>query len=335
VKRGEVTRKVLASLLIGGGCLWLAAREVAWAEVIEALRQFDHFYLWLAIAISFAIQLVRAWRWKIELSPLADISFGMTWKVVAIAYMMINVLPFRLGEPVRPVLMSWKSGLSISSIIGNWVFEKMMDSAILVLFLHWTLLVADLPAWVHGASSFSLASFGLLLVLVVGFWLKGESFYDRSLARILPRHAAAKVRHILIHARDGLRILPQPRLVAMVFALSLLLWSLPILSSWVLILGFGFDIPPSAAFVVFVFIGMAQLIPNPPAQVGLIQGACAAALLLYDVPKADALAFGLLLNMIQFLTLVLQGLVALPLADVGIGHLTREAVAQLPEHDCG
>jgi hypothetical protein len=42
--------------------------------------------------------------------------------------MRINVLPFRLGEPVRPILLSWKTGLKIPAIVGNWVFEKMLDN---------------------------------------------------------------------------------------------------------------------------------------------------------------------------------------------------------------
>lgn len=323
-----VARKVLASLVIGGVCLWLALRQVDGAEIVEALHGFDLRYLPLAILISLLIQVFRAWRWKIELSPLADLPFALTWKVVAIAYMMINVLPFRLGEPVRPVLMSWKSGLSISSIIGNWTFEKMLDSAVLLLFIQITFVLADLPHWAHKASAFALTSFVTLLVIEVAFWLYGEKFFAATLGKVLPTHLREKTLGYLLEMRAGLRILPNPKLVAMAFMLSLCLWSLPILSSYVLILGFGFDLPVSAAFVVFVCIGLGTALPNPPGMFGVFQIAAVVALGLYGVDKPQAVAYGILLNAIQFLTLVAQGLIALPLADVQLKTLTAAAVEQ-------
>ncbi len=333
MSRSEVSRKVALSLIIGGVCLWLAAKKVDWSEVGQALRDFDPFYLVLAIIISLLIQVFRAWRWKIELSPLRALPFALTWQVVAVAYMMINVLPFRLGEPVRPVLMSWKSGLEISAIVGNWVFEKMLDAAAMVFFIHITLVIADLPAWAHKASTVSLVTFVVLVSLVVGFWLKGESFYHKTLRRLLPEGAGNKVHGILVSARKGLQILPDKRLVAFAFVVTLFLWFLPILSSYVLILGFGFDLPFAAAFVVFVCIGLGTALPNPPGMFGVFQIAAVVALGLFGVSKSEALAYGILLNAIQFLTLVAQGLVALPFLDVSLGNLTHASVERATQKE--
>ena len=222
--------------------------------------------------------------------------------------------------------MSWKSGLPISAIVGNWVFEKMLDSAALVLFIHITLVVADLPPWAHKASTFSLATFLTLLGLVVGFWLRGEQFYDRTLGRVLPEGPGAKLRGVLQSAREGLQILPDRRLVAVTFVVTLVLWFIPILSSYVLILGFGFDVPFAAAFVIFVCIGLGTALPNPPGMVGVFQIASVVALGLFGVERADAVAYGIILNAVQFVTLVAQGMVALPFLNVDLGDLTREAV---------
>ena len=152
----RVATKLAISLLFGGVCLWLAGRQVDATELEDALSGFSLPYLVPLVSISLLIQVFRAWRWRIELSPLADLSFSLTWQVVSVSYMMINVLPFRLGEPVRPLLMSWKSGIAVPAIVGNWVFEKMMDTAALVLFIHIALVANDLPHWAHKASSGSL-----------------------------------------------------------------------------------------------------------------------------------------------------------------------------------
>ena len=52
---------------MGAVCLWLAARKVAFSELVEALARFDLRYLVPLVLISLAIQVFRALRWKIEL----------------------------------------------------------------------------------------------------------------------------------------------------------------------------------------------------------------------------------------------------------------------------
>ncbi len=324
----QLTVKVLLGLALGAICLWFAVREVHSEELLEALRLFNPWYLIPLVSISLLIQVCRAWRWQIELSPLATLPFALLWQVIAVAYMMINVLPVRLGEPVRPVLLSWKTSLTVPAILGNWVFEKMMDAAAMVLFIHLTLLIADLPDWANRASTASLAIFLVLLALVVGFWLKGPVFFDGTIGRLLPDRARAWCLRVLSSAREGLRILPDRRLVALVFGVTLLLWSLPILSSYVLIRAFGFDVPVAAAFVIFVAIGLGTAVPHPPGMVGVFQVAAVVALGLFGVDKAQALAYGILLNAVQLVTLVAQGAVALPFVGVGLGRITRAAVDQ-------
>ena len=326
--------KVAIGTAIGAFCLWLALRKVALSEVAAALGDFDARWLVAAFAVSLMIQVLRALRWQVELTPLARVPFTLLWQVVSVAYMMINVLPFRLGEPVRPLLLSWKTGLAIPAIVGNWVFEKMMDTAVMVLVVHATLMMVDLPPWAHRASTGSLIMFSSLLMLVVGFWLHGESFYDRTLARVLPEHARGKVRKVLMVARQGLQILPDRRLVAGVFVVTLALWLLPILSSWLLIRAFDFDVPVSAAFVVFVCVGLGTALPNPPGMFGVFQIASVYALGVYDIPKSEAVAYGIVLNAVQFFSLVLQGVLAMPWMGVGLGTITRAAVETRETNTC-
>jgi uncharacterized protein (TIRG00374 family) len=318
--------KLAASLVIAAVCLWMAARHVDPTELREALVSFNLLYLIPAVAVSLLIQIFRAWRWKIELSPLADLRFSLVWQVVAVAYMMINILPFRLGEPVRPVLLSWKTDLSISAIVGNWVFEKMMDMAAIVFYLHVALLVTDLPDWATKAAMASVTAFACIVAIVVGFWLRGEAFFNATLGRILPEKPRAKTLKMLEGAREGLQILPDRRLVAIVFVVTLALWFLPILSSYIFILGFDFPVPFAAALCVFVAISAGTAIPPPPGMFGIFQIASVVALGLFGVPQAEALAFGILINATQFLTLIAQGLVALPMVGVGIGRMTQAAV---------
>jgi len=159
-------------------------------------------------------------------------------------------------------------------------------------------------------------------------WTKGEPFVDRWVIRYLPERFGAGLRRFLRALLDGMRVLPNTKLVTAVFLVSLALWFLPILSSWVMIRAFGFDAPFNAALIVFIFIGFGTALPQAPGMIGTYQYACILALGLFGVARSDALAYGIVLNAIQLLTLVAQGLVALPLAGVKLADF-RSARAEM------
>src|SRR6185436_14129870 len=114
---------------------------------------FDPFWLIPAVLISLLLQVFRAWRWQLELRPLEEIGLFKLWVVISVAYMMINLLPARLGEVVRPWLLSRRSSVTFSNVVGNLVVEKTLDSVCIVFYLLVGLITTkNLPEWVrHGA----------------------------------------------------------------------------------------------------------------------------------------------------------------------------------------
>jgi uncharacterized protein (TIRG00374 family) len=316
--------KLLLSLAVGGLFLYLAFRHVALGELGDAFAQLDARWLVPAVGVSLLLQVFRAWRWQLELRPLARLPLGTLWVVASVAYMAINVLPVRVGEVVRPWLLSRRSNVSFSNVVGNLIVEKTMDSAVIVFYILLGLLTTEnLPTWVRRGALFPAGAFVALAALVLLLWWRGEQVVDRGIARLLPARLRAGVLGVARAIVDGMRVLGDPRLVAAVFAVSLALWFLPILSSWIMIQAFGLDVPFNAALIVFIFIGFGTALPQAPGMIGTYQYACVLALGLFGVPQPQALAYGLALNAIQLTTLVAQGLVALPLAGVSLRDLMR------------
>jgi uncharacterized protein (TIRG00374 family) len=323
---------VALSMIVAALFLFLAFRHVPLADLGAALGRFDLRWLLPAFAISFTLQVFRAWRWQLELRPLARIGLGKLWVVTSVAYMAINLLPARLGEVVRPWLLSRRAPVTMSNVVGNLVIEKTMDSIVIVFYILVGLLTAqDLPAWVRRGAIVPAVAAAVLVGLVGLLWWKGEPFVDRSIVRYLPERFGAALKRFLRALLDGMQILPDPALLGTVFAVSLALWFLPILSSYVIIRAFSFEVPFSAAVIVFIFIGFGTALPNAPGMIGTYQYACQLALGLFGVDATSALAYGLVLNAIQLLSLVAQGLVALPLAEVSVDDfrsVRREIVAE-------
>jgi glycosyltransferase 2 family protein len=326
-RRSSVSRSsgIVLGLLVGGTFLYLAFRHVPLAELKAALTTVDWHWVCLAVVVSLVLQVFRAWRWQLELRPLEHVPLPRLWVITSVAYMTINLLPARMGEIVRPWLLSRRSGVTFTNVVGNLVIEKTIDSIVLVSYVLVGLLTTpDLPSWVRNGAAISAAAAAVLLALVLLLWRRGQGFLDRWILPHLPRSAAAGLKRILASLLDGMRILPEPRLLLAVTAVSVALWFLPILSSHIMIRAFRFDIPFSAAVIVFIFIGFGTALPNAPGMIGTYQWACILALGLFGVPQADALAYGLVLNAVQLFTLITQGLVALPFAGISlrdmIGH---------------
>jgi len=316
--------KLLASLAVGGLFLYLAFRDVRVDELRDAFGHLDVRWLVPAVAISLLIQVFRAWRWQLVLRPLGHIPFGTLWVVISVAYMAINLLPARMGEVVRPWLLSRRSHVTFSNVVGNLIIEKTFDSAVIVVYILLGLLTTPgLPIWVRRGAMVPAAGFAVMAVLVVLLWWRGEQFVEGHVARWLPRRVGPRVVGIARSLVDGMRVLGDPRLAVVVFLVSLLLWFLPILSSWVMIQAFHIDAPFNAALAVFILIGFGTALPQLPGMVGTYQLACVWALGLFGVPRPQALAYGIVLNAVQLATLVAQGLVALPLAGVSLRDLVR------------
>jgi hypothetical protein len=321
----RVWRNIALSLAVSAIFLYLAFRNVPLAELGPALGRVRSGWLLLAVGVSFLLMVFRTWRWQLELRPLEHIPFGRLWTITAVAYLAINLFPARLGEVVRPWLLSRRSSVSFANVVGNLVVEKTMDSVVILFYILAGLLtVQNLPPWVrHGAmvpAVFALT----LVILVVLLWWRGEAFVERWVLKRLPERFGAGLKRVLGAIIAGMQVLPNPGLLLAVFVVSLVLWFLPILSSYLMIRAFDFPLPFSAAVVVFIFIGFGTALPNVPGMIGPYQYACVLALELFGVGKVDALAYGLVLNAVQLLTIIAQGLIALPFAGVRWSDL-REA----------
>ena len=100
-------------------------------------------WLVLAVAVSFLLMAFRTWRWQLELRPLEHIPFGRLWVVTAVAYLAINLFPARLGEVVRPWLLSRRIVISpvaifltVATLVWMWGPAASITAVPLLISVH-------------------------------------------------------------------------------------------------------------------------------------------------------------------------------------------------------
>ncbi len=69
----------------------------------------------------------RAWRWKIMLPDVEKTNKRNLFQIVSIGFMLNNILPARLGEVGRIVLLWKKNGYNPAQSVGSVVLERIFD----------------------------------------------------------------------------------------------------------------------------------------------------------------------------------------------------------------
>ena len=161
---------------------------MALALMVWVLRGTDPATLWAQIrAASFLGLLVggtlnighnvfRVLRWGVLLEPVkTGVGFRPMFAAVMIGYMTSWVVPGRLGELVRPMLVSSREGVELGPAVGSVVVDRVLDVVSVALLFGIGLATTSLsgPAAKHaallktGAVVMTLGAFAILLVMVV------------------------------------------------------------------------------------------------------------------------------------------------------------------------
>ena len=189
---------VALSLVVCATFLYLAFRAVPVDEVLAHVRRIHTGWLLVSVMLSLLIMIFRAWRWQLELRPLERIPFGRLWVVTAVAYMAINLLPARLGEVVRPWLLSRRSSVCVLER-RRQSGGREDDGLGRHPLLHPRRPAHDRATCRTGCGRgalFPAVGAAVLVVLVVLLWWRGEAFVDRWVLRSLPERFGAGLKRI-------------------------------------------------------------------------------------------------------------------------------------------
>jgi uncharacterized protein (TIRG00374 family) len=234
---------------------------------------------WIAAGVGAVLltYLARAWRWQVLLAPIVSltsvagkttVSFRNSFRITVMGFTSTNLLPGRLGEILRPYLISKVEPVSTPAALATIVIERLLDLAAIMLLFGVFLLTtaADVGPdvkWIGAAATATaIVSLGLLIFgaghpAVLRRWSDG-------LTRRLPAKiadVAGRFAHTLV---DGLLVMRQPRAVLAAAALSVLLWLSIALSIWysALALDLTLAFPDTFLIVMYLVVGVAVPVPS-------------------------------------------------------------------------
>ena len=218
IRRRRVALIWLA-IIIAGGILAVRAHHGVfdWKLFLATVGQVSWVWLIIAILLMLLTYIGRALRWEVMLRPLGrKVGIARLTSDTAIGFMAATLLG-RMGELVRPYLISVSAGVSFSSQLACWFLERVLD--LLAVLLIFGFALARVPShglplgpglrWMLHAGALLATLAGLTCVVVlIAFRNFGERATGRVMAALsfLPSNYYNDSNKVLVAFSRGLEV---------------------------------------------------------------------------------------------------------------------------------
>jgi uncharacterized protein (TIRG00374 family) len=323
--------KLAASLAVTLAFTAWAFRDTHWSEQWASLKAAHYVWLLPYLVVLSLIHVFRTLRWGCLLSGLAKVPFRPLNDASAIGFMMLLVLPFRLGEFARPFLIAQRTTIRRSAAMTSVVLERITDGVFVALLLRGLLFFVppsapDVRLVSIAANIMFAIFFGGLLFLLFAAW-----HHDRAVALVRAAVGwaspalAEKVAGIVDTFVGALKQLPALGPLVAFFGWTVAYWGINALGMWLLATR-GFDLPLTVfqSYVLLCVLVVGVMIPGAPGMMGTFQAAIRVGLALFlpsEMVRGAGLAFANVLWLCQTGQQVTFGLIFLSLDHLSFGDV--------------
>jgi glycosyltransferase 2 family protein len=316
-------RSVVLGLAVGvpisALLLFVATRDVGWAQVRSALREARLLPLLAAVATFGCVYVLQGTRWRWIAHREARLPESVFVRLVVAGLGVNNVLPGRPGDLLRAHWLSCRSGVRRSRALGTVIVDRACDVFVLLAALLATYPFTPRRTWIDRVLIAS-----LVVTALIAAALLAARFYVRHRARD-GRTVPLRVRLSwpgrqfagLIRSTAAVR----GRDMGVAIALSVAAWLVWAVAAWLVADALGLDLTLVQTTFVTGLVNLGTAVPSSPGFVGTYQWLCVSALGLFGVGASDAFAYSLLLQAAWFVPTTVVGV---PLA-VRLSMETRRA----------
>jgi glycosyltransferase 2 family protein len=306
--------RVGAAAAVSAVALWLASRNAHIDGLRSAMAGATFLWLLPYPIICVVLNVIRGEIWRQLLQRRVG-TVEAFW-AYSVGFLANNVLPFRLGEAARVVVLSTHSGRPVVEVAAAAGLERLLDLAALSLMLA---LVAPVVARVPGLTSAALlivAFVGIALTIVVALtrFRNSASAKVESVTRWLPEALRQAVAERWKDLTRGLAVLLKPRIGIPAAGASIVVWILTVVLQWLVLRAFQPAATAADAAFMVAAVSLAIALPAAPGFVGVYHWAGQQALVTAFPERYDAstaLAAATVAHAVSYLTSTALGLIGL------------------------
>ncbi len=310
--------KLAAVLLLTLACLAWVLWGIDPASVEVTLGGARWGLLAAAVAVYWLTHVLRTWRFQLLTGPREDgrrVPFWRMFSICGVSFLAIQVVPFRLGELVRPYLLAEQppgERVAAGQALAAVVLERLLDFLMLLGLLLLVSFGLELPQGTISVGGVDVVAagqraVGTLLALgaaaLGGLLIAGEDAARRLGAALawIPGLGPRLPGFLASFAAAPGALLARPAAGAAALLASLAVWALTVTGVWLCMLAFdGLPHGPAAAAVIWAACISGAIAVPTPGFFGPFEAFCLAALMLWDVDLDLGRTFAVVLHLSQF-----------------------------------
>jgi len=276
---------------------------------------------------------------------------------------MNSLLPGRMGELARPIILNKHNKVPIAAGITTIVTERLFDLIVLCLLYLAVIMFVDIdPNYQMNIGKYTLSHELLTSVAVHVFW--GFLIFifcilciNINIVRSLIKMSLLKVPHIIFfdgsrvqdicerkciqpiiklidHISDGFSFFKRPMVIMYCFILSMTLWILIVVSNYVMSFGCqNMDINIFEMCAVMVIICFFIILPSVPGSWGLWEAGGIFALTIFGVGMQEATGFTIVNHATQLFPIIVAGLISVMITGISIRSSRNNPEEKIPKEE--
>ena len=314
----------------------VAVGRIGVDSVWHALVGASSSWMVLALGLMCASMLLRAEAWHAILRaalPGTRVRRRDVARGTMIGVLMSATLPARLGEPSRALIVATRLGRvreRLPVVLGTLVSQTLLNIAALCVLGGIMFATVGLFRGNENALlAFTVAPFAVLIAVLAVPAILRRGTPSRFVR--LQRWVGA-VRTALVNVRAGLTVFRRPRLGGWAALNQLAAWALQLFACYALLVALGLhhEAGLAAAAAVLFAVNVTAVLPATPSNLGVFQAACVAVLSAYGVSHTNALAYGIVLQVVEITTAMAMGMPALLGEGLSLRDMRMRAMHAAP-----
>lgn len=322
--------KISSILQITGGIaiaaigLYIFQKDVDLNDIVKNAKLTEWWVILSVILLSPLSLWFRALRWKYMLPEKASANKNGLFGICVLGFAVNNILPARIGEAVRAVLLWKRNKFTIAESVGALILERIIDSTLYLSFLFIPILTMKKLGNMSLYGYISLILFSMVLIGFV-FYSLCPSFTRRISEKIIlfaPRKMHAKLLKTENEIISNIDWVFSIKKVLVIVVLSYMILFSYAGMIWLLGLRIGgIGLNESMFGVAFAAIGAA--IPLSPGYVGTLHAVLKKGLDLVGVSKENAAVVTVLYHAIGYIVVTIMGAVFFFTMKIKVNELEK------------
>lgn len=304
-------------LALASGLIWLSLKSIPAVEgeskmafIWKTWERSNKWYLWLMALVAMLSHVLRAYRWKMLLQPTGNnIALSNSFLSLMIGYL-VNLAVPRGGEISRCYNLLKLEKTPVETSFGTVVAERVVDVLCLILligisfFVEWDKLMSFMNTLPFSSGAGNGAWKWLIIAAVVLIGLGTAIYYFRK---------NEKFKKVVAGFKEGLLAVFRLKQSGLFVAISLLIWVMYFVMSYFVIIAFPetANLEFSAVLTLFAMGAIAMAAPLPGGAGSYHTIVPLGLVMLYNLPKGDAIAFVFIFHAWQTFIMIVAGVVSL------------------------